>query len=705
MTYKYLVNRTLKTVQLLWSIDSRKSLLTYNNLIIHRYCPRSAHTYTLGGDYEIEEEQTRGATRGEEAVEDDEYKYSGGNGHGGNAEEGNPYSHNTYSRSFTADEMSVRITAHVHDGGERGGGGRQYDLTIDDVSFFDYPAYQPPPPDSAPPFRDGRAGGARRFYDNPDELDESDTFDGCSSMVQSCNSDDNSDKASSVSVASRVSRAWTKITTKSRSRLNSSSSRGDFAMGDANSVASSTPGKVSRSRKGSAGGGGGGGAEGGVIGKKVNIKSSFGGGVGRRKDKRRSSKKSRSRIVGRTSSSDCNNAFDSAEGGSGVNSSHDNSVGAQQQQQQYGGSTFHETATNNSNYSSGNAGSRHAQHGGAGSGPQSSSSVAHAPPLSRFSILGGSRRKKNHRSMWSDPLDEVSAGSWDPTTLRDRLRSSEGYCDESMVSQAITMAFLEPRDITYSRSRQTADYVKKRSSPFPSSLVCGVIEATCYHETFVYVKQRGRDDENGEPGVSETAYVQDKLNYLVALVRHRALQAEDAARIIHGVGCLLPNLCRTVSEPPAATVLVYGMRRNVAVQSLCDAFVVFGAVKSCNVADGGKGFGFVRFVSHSGVDRAMRRFERDEILVDDVAVVVQPLGNDGGSYNGSYSSGGFGQQQYRNRPPYPPSPSSSSSSSSSISGLNSKKDSSYFRPSAVTVTRSKVVMHASKSASADWESD
>jgi len=68
------------------------------------------------------------------------------------------------------------------------------------------------------------------------------------------------------------------------------------------------------------------------------------------------------------------------------------------------------------------------------------------------------------------------------------------------------------------------------------------------------------------------------------------------------------------------------MRRNASIDSLASSFSEFGAIREVNVACGEKGFGFVRFRSHVSVERSLRRYVRDEILVDDVAVVCQVLG-------------------------------------------------------------------------------
>ena len=126
------------------------------------------------------------------------------------------------------------------------------------------------------------------------------------------------------------------------------------------------------------------------------------------------------------------------------------------------------------------------------------------------------------------------------------------------------MAFLEPRDIIFERTKHDAavrlndgggggggggggDHSSSTLSSGGSR-----IEATCYRETATFVKA-GLSNKD-----SELKFAQAKLNFLVALVRHGRLRAEAAARIAKGVAVMLPSLAGS-ADPPRTTLLVSGL--------------------------------------------------------------------------------------------------------------------------------------------------
>ncbi|GMH86881.1 hypothetical protein TrVE_jg1976 [Triparma verrucosa] len=315
---------------------------------------------------------------------------------------------------------------------------------------------------------------------------------------------------------------------------------------------------------------------------------------------------------------------------------------------------------------------------------------------------GGGAEGRRKDGGWIDPLEEEVNRSWNPDPLRTRL-SNSSLVSEGMVSQAITMAFLEPRDIHLSTTHSSvllstspSPHPQYTRPPSPSR-----IEATCYHSTITYVK-RSRSSRQTSSKTGDYSYLQSKLNYLVALVRHSLLTPSDASRITHGIACLLPSLSSCVKEPPECTVLVTGMRRKGGVESLEKAFGEFGRIGEVNVSEGSKGFGFVRFRSSISVSRTLRRYVLDEILVDDVAVVVEILGSEKyterqDNYDNVYES----EEEEGSPVSYCTSPSSSNVSTPLVVGKKKSSTENWVRPTAVTVTRSKVVMHLSNSMSND----
>jgi hypothetical protein len=165
------------------------------------------------------------------------------------------------------------------------------------------------------------------------------------------------------------------------------------------------------------------------------------------------------------------------------------------------------------------------------------------------------------------------------------------------------------------------------------------MEASCYHSTYVFAKSSLSSLPPSLLSKSSRDFLQSKLNVLVALVRKGEITASAAAVIVHGIGCLLPPLRPLVTTPPPNTVLIRGMRRSVTRTSLVSSFSRYGSVLDAEVAQG-KGFGFVRFKGGDGVRRTKEMYGRDEIEVDDVAVVVQVVGGEEGEGGGRKGRGG-----------------------------------------------------------------
>lgn len=252
---------------------------------------------------------------------------------------------------------------------------------------------------------------------------------------------------------------------------------------------------------------------------------------------------------------------------------------------------------------------------------------------------------------------------------------------------AVTLAFMDERDI------QVKDLsLSIRPPPPPLRLpnptrIAPKMEANCYHQTYTFAKSTLSSLPPSLLAKSSRDFLQNKLNVLVAMVRKREISSTDAAGIVHGVGCLLPPLRPLVSTPPPNTVLIRGMRRSVTRFSLVSTFEKLGTILESEVAPG-KGFGFVRFTGSDGIRRTKDMYETQEIEVDDVAVVVQVVGGEE-----EESERGRGR---RNR----------GGASVVLQDFSSDEEDEirsepYLRKrsEAVTVTRSKMITHLSKSSS------
>jgi ferric-dicitrate binding protein FerR (iron transport regulator) len=117
--------------------------------------------------------------------------------------------------------------------------------------------------------------------------------------------------------------------------------------------------------------------------------------------------------------------------------------------------------------------------------------------------------------------------------------------------------------------------------------------------------------------------MQEILNKMVTSVRYGVLKAEDASRTIHESAALLE--LPLAEELPMTTVLVSGMRKTATAEDMVKAMREFGDIDVAAVASGRRGFGVVRFRRLKSVERALRRYQSGEIVIQDVAVQVKVL--------------------------------------------------------------------------------
>ena len=112
--------------------------------------------------------------------------------------------------------------------------------------------------------------------------------------------------------------------------------------------------------------------------------------------------------------------------------------------------------------------------------------------------------------------------------------------------------------------------------------------------------------------------MQEQLNKMTASVLHKVIGPDDATRTIHECAILLG--LRLEFPLSTTTILITGMRKKANEADIRRTFRVFGDVAVAAVAPNERGFGILRFVSASSVDRAMATFRTEEVVVDDVAV-------------------------------------------------------------------------------------
>lgn len=144
------------------------------------------------------------------------------------------------------------------------------------------------------------------------------------------------------------------------------------------------------------------------------------------------------------------------------------------------------------------------------------------------------------------------------------------------------------------------------------------IEASALCEVNEWLKRNERS-----PMDRKRAFMQDMLNKMVTCVHGGIMPPSDASRTIHESAALLG--LALAHELPVTTVIVSGMRKTVMASHLTKALREFGEIDEVAVASKQRGFGIVRFRQPKAVDRAMRKFRSNEIVVQDVAVQMKVL--------------------------------------------------------------------------------
>lgn len=232
---------------------------------------------------------------------------------------------------------------------------------------------------------------------------------------------------------------------------------------------------------------------------------------------------------------------------------------------------------------------------------------------------------KSFLSTGDSPLGDASGDEFDGTN--DLLDEFDKYKDqnleqfrddvenkvagmESIISAAVTMAHMPDSSTNLDETELRWNCDKNCS---------GIdIEATALYEVCDWVKRN-----EAAPPERRRAFMEDLLNKMVASVKNGILNADDGSRTIHEAAAILGlNMAEAL---PMTTLIISGMRKTARVEDLTRALREFGDVDVAAVASGFRGFGIVRFRRPKSVERAMRRYNTGEIVIQDVAVQMKIL--------------------------------------------------------------------------------
>jgi hypothetical protein len=144
------------------------------------------------------------------------------------------------------------------------------------------------------------------------------------------------------------------------------------------------------------------------------------------------------------------------------------------------------------------------------------------------------------------------------------------------------------------------------------------VEASALCEVCDWLKRNGSESDD-----RKREFMQEILNKMVASVRHGVLDASDASRTIHESAALLE--LQLANELPMTTVIVSGMRMSIDASVIVGVLDQFGDIDTAAVASGERGFAIVRFRNSFSVEKALRQYRDDEIVIEDVAIQMKVL--------------------------------------------------------------------------------
>lgn len=147
------------------------------------------------------------------------------------------------------------------------------------------------------------------------------------------------------------------------------------------------------------------------------------------------------------------------------------------------------------------------------------------------------------------------------------------------------------------------------------------IEVSVLWETHDWLKK-----QEGATIEDRRLFLLETMNKMLKTVQHNIISDDDATRAIHNVAAMLGLSNTNISEDiPETSIIITGMRKSVTTTHVIEAFQEFGDITAAAVAPKSRGFGLVRYTSTKCVQRAMEKVRKEEVVVQDVAVVVKVL--------------------------------------------------------------------------------
>ncbi|KAL3909301.1 MAG: hypothetical protein SGILL_008138 [Bacillariaceae sp.] len=234
------------------------------------------------------------------------------------------------------------------------------------------------------------------------------------------------------------------------------------------------------------------------------------------------------------------------------------------------------------------------------------------------SMAGDSADEADTTQIFADEFDQYK-----DQNLEKMRADIEGNLEgvDGMMNQAVARALIDEDDLNFG----AADYLWGGDE----NVTGQEIESSALGDVMDWQKR------NDKASVErKRAFMQETLNRMVASVRHGVLGPSDASRAIHECAALLG--LQLAADIPVTTVVISGMRKKADAQDIVEAFSEFGNVSAAAVAPNERGYGILRFKDNAAVDRAMKKFRNDQVVVQDVGVqlkVIKPGAVEDGTTN------------------------------------------------------------------------
>lgn len=193
----------------------------------------------------------------------------------------------------------------------------------------------------------------------------------------------------------------------------------------------------------------------------------------------------------------------------------------------------------------------------------------------------------------------------------ERMRSDvEGTVKEvdGMMSQAMTYALLDDDEIQVDQKILCWGGLGDPTE-IEATALCEVHDWQKRHEGASIQYRRG--------------FMQEILNKMVSSVRHGVMEPEQGARTIHECAAMLG--LPVAVDLDEVSLIVTGMRKTVKKVDLIAGFKEFGLIDYAAISSNARGFGIVRFLSPSSAQRALVKYKKAEVVVQDVAVTIKVL--------------------------------------------------------------------------------